>query len=115
MSDTPHIADKESKIVIVSISPDFCIVGESVVPFDIARSVVNEQKRYATTVRARGERVLLVSSVVDGVEGNAGKGIISGVSLDQGCSKIITGSSTVLAEDAKVARHNDLCVMNGRF
>jgi hypothetical protein len=113
MSDRPHIVDKESDFVVVGINPDFCEVDGKIVPFDICRSAVHEQAGYAKAVRARGAKVVRVKAILDGVEGNAGKGIVSGVSLDDGCCEVIRGCTTVRAEGEPVARHDDLCWMNG--
>jgi Domain of unknown function (DUF4150) len=74
---------------------------------------VCEQAAYSHTVFARGEKVLMVDSIVKGVAGNAGSGVRSGVSLGAGNVKIVAGSQTVFVESRAVARHGDLCEMNG--
>jgi hypothetical protein len=112
MSNEPHIADAEAKFRIMNINPDFCIVGNATVPFDICQVLYPEKVAYSETVFARGERILLLESVVEGVKGNAGKGVGSTVSLANGDSEVIEGSSTVFIEGRRVARHNDLVEMN---
>ncbi len=107
-----HIADAEHAFRVVSITPDFCVVNGAVVPFDIARTLPPERSAYAKTVRARGERVLMVDSVVQGVVGNAGAGVGSGVSQGAGDVVILEGAPGVRAEGRRVARHRDLCSMN---
>lgn len=110
-----HIADAESSFVIVNVNPDFCRVGKSIVPFDICQVLQPEKAAYAETVFARGEKVMMIDSVVKAVKGNAGKGVRSGVSLGKGDSKILQGSSTVFTEGRATARHLDEVLMNGVF
>lgn len=107
-----HIADAETKFMAVNITPDFCKVGGAVVPFDIFRRLPPERAAYAATVKARGEKVLMVGSITSGVVGNMGSGIASGVSQGAGDVAMIQGSRTVHAEGRLVSRHRDLCHMN---
>lgn len=107
-----HIADAEGAFQVVNITPDFCVVGSKVVPFDISRPLTTENKNYAHTVQARGSDVLPQKSVVQGVNGNAGAGIGSGVSQGGGNVVILEGSSTVVVEGRPAARHGDLVHMN---
>ena len=79
------------------VKPDFCKVGKTVVPFDIARTRNQDNALYAKTVYARDEPVLMIDSIVEAVEGDKGKGLGSKVS--QGKGQISTmmpsrGSST---------------------
>ena len=113
MSEEKHIADAEVQFMVVNVAPDFCIVGDQVVPFDIVSILPPERAAYSDTVFARHEKVLMVGSIVQGVSGNAGKGIRSGVSLGAGNVKVVAGSQTVFVESRAVARHGDLCEMNG--
>lgn len=113
MSMEPHVADAEAQFMAINVTPDFCRVGSVVVPFDIVSILPPEKSSYASTVFARSEKVLVVGSIVSGVKGNAGKGVASGVSQKAGNVKIISGSSTVFVESRSVARHGDLCEMNG--
>lgn len=107
-----HIADAEGKFRVVNITPDFCKVGAQVVPFDIYRELPPEKSNYAKTVKARGVKVLPKDSIIQGVIGNAGKGIISGVSQGGGDTYLIEGAQTVRVEGRLCARHLDLCKMN---
>lgn len=107
-----HIADAEAAFKVVNISPDFCIVGGAVVPFDIYKNLPPEKSNYAKKVKARGEKVLHLDSIVKGVIGNAGKGVASGVSQGSGDTVIIEGSKSVRVEGKLCARHLDLCQMN---
>ena len=94
----PHVADAEAEFVVVNIEPDFCEVEGQVVPFDIARALPTERGAYAATVIARGEKVLMVDSVIDGVDGDVGVGVISGTSLVAGANVMLSGAGTVLVE-----------------
>lgn len=107
-----HIADAESTWLVVNITPDFCKVGGAVVPFDITRQLPPEKSNYAKKVRARGEKVLHVDSIVKGVDGNAGSGVSSGVSQGGGDTIILEGAKTVRVEGKLCTRHQDLCLMN---
>jgi len=108
-----HIADGEAEFLAVNVTPDFCIVEGQVVPFDIYQELSSERSSYAGSVNARGEKVLKVGSVLAGVIGNAGAGILSGTSLASGDVLVAKGSSTVHVEGQPVARHDDLVLMNG--
>lgn len=109
-----HIADAEAGFCILSVTPDFCQVGDDVVPFDIAQILPPEKTQYAQSVFARSEKVLLIDSIVQSVKGDAGSGVQSSVSLDAGHSQIVEGSSTVIIEGRMTARHLDLVKMNCR-
>ena len=108
-----HIADAEAEFKVVNINPDMCFVNGAVVPFDIYRPLPPEKSNYAKKVRARGEKVLHVDSVIRGVIGNAGSGVISGVSQGAGNNIVRQGATSVRVEGCLVARHNDLVGMNG--
>jgi Domain of unknown function (DUF4150) len=112
---TRHIADAEPNFIVSNVTPDFCQVGSAIVPFDISQVLSPEKMGYAKTVFARGEKVLLVSSVISGISGNAGRGVKSGVSLGSGATKIVQGAGTVIIEGQSAARHGDQVLMNGTF
>lgn len=107
-----HIADAEAAFKVVNITPDFCRVGGCVVPFEIYRELPPERANYAKTVRARKQKVLHLDSVVSGVIGNMGSGVMSGVSQGSGDVAIIEGAKNVRVEGQLVTRHQDLCLMN---
>jgi hypothetical protein len=108
-----HIADAEAEFKVVNTNPDLCFVNGVVVPFEIYRELPPELSNYAHTVHARGCMVLHVDSVIQGVIGNAGAGVISGVSQGAGNNIIREGAHTVHVEGALVARHHDRVGMNG--
>lgn len=107
-----HIANRESVWIAENVCPDFCRVNKKVIPFDIQRTLDHELMHYATSVFARGEPVLMEGSVIQGVDGDKGKGIHSKVSLGSGHVRIKAGSPTVFVEGRPVARHLDPCEMN---
>ncbi len=109
----PHIADAEASFRVVNITPDFCVVNGAVVPFDIHQVLTPEKSDYAHTVVSRGAPTLRVGSVVAGVIGDAGSGVVSGTATGAGNSYIVEGSATVEVEGHRVARHGDLVLMNG--
>jgi hypothetical protein len=107
-----HIADAESTWRVVNISPDMCIVGGKVVPFEIYRELTPEKSDYSHNVHARGCMVLHVDSITQGVIGNAGSGVSSGVSQGGGHTKILEGAQSVRVNKKNCARHLDRCDMN---
>lgn len=107
-----HIADAEATFMVINITPDFCRVDGEVIPFDIVQLLPPEKVSYSPNVRARGEKVLMVDSIIAGVKGNAGEGVESGVSLDAGHTLLIEGDDNVFANGSKVSRHGDRCLMN---
>ncbi len=112
MEQEKHIAHRSRYFFAVSITPDFCKVGDKVVPFDIAQTLDQEYRSYTQQVFSESIPILLVDSIVRGVQGNAGQGIHSGVSLATGQSRILTGDEGVIIEDKCVAREGNLVDMN---
>ena len=110
-----HIADAEGCFGCNNVTPDFCKVGKDVIPFDINQTLTPEKASYAKSVFARGEQTLTIQSIIAGVDGNAGKGVKSGVSLGGGDSQVQEGSGSVFIEGKKTARHGDEVLMNGAF
>ena len=109
---TKHIADAESTFKVVNIDPDMCFVNGTVVPFEIYRELPPEKSNYSPNVNARGCKVLHVNSVTQGVIGNAGSGVISGVSQGAGNNIVLEGAQSVRVNGQRCARHNDLVGMN---
>jgi hypothetical protein len=107
-----HVADAESRWKVCNINPDMCIVNGQVVPFEIYRELPPEKRNYAKKVNARGCKVLHVDSIIQGVIGNAGKGVSSGVSQGSGDTIVLEGAKSVRVEGKLGARHLDLCEMN---
>lgn len=110
-----HIADAETTFVVLNINPDFCWVDGQIVPYDIEQTLAPELNSYSPDVLARGERVLMDGSVIEGVKGNAGEGWISGVSLQDGHTMLLEGDSRFLVNGSPVSRHGDRCLMNAKI
>lgn len=109
---TKHIADAEPTFKVLNIDPDMCFVNGAVVPFEIYRELPPELSDYSQNVHARGCKVLHVDSIVQGVIGNAGSGVISGVSQGAGNNIVLKGAQSVRVNGKLCARHNDLVGMN---
>lgn len=107
MSSEPHIADAEDGFFVLAVTPDMCRVGNQIVAFKPMQILSSEEAAFSTSVFARDEKVLLLKSVIDGVKGNAGKGIASGVAVKSGNVEIKEGSNTVIIEDRLTARDGD--------
>ena len=107
MSSEPHIASAEDGFFVLAVTPDMCKVGNTVVAFKSMQILSPEEASFSTTVFARDEKVLLLKSVIDGVKGNAGKGIASGVAVKSGHMEIKEGSQTVIIEDRLTSRDGD--------
>ncbi len=106
-----HIGSQESQYMAISTAPDVCMVGIVPVPFDSFQDL-SHIKSYVTNVRARGKPILTVGSVIAGTQSNAGKGISSGTSLNQGDCIIISGVPHIKCKGMPVARQDSLVAMN---
>ncbi len=101
MSAEEHIADAESRFMVVNVAPDFASSATRSFPSTSCRSFRPRKAAYFRTPCSRAaEKVLMVDSIVKGVAGNAGSGVRSGVSLGAGNVKIISGSADGLRRAA---------------
>jgi hypothetical protein len=107
-----HIADAEMDFVVVNVNPDFCEVDEKVVPFEISQELSSEKTQYSPNVYSRGQRVLPEGAIVEGVVGNAGKGVLSTVSEGQGHSITIEGSDRLKVNGRRTCHHGHQVKMN---
>lgn len=107
-----HVADGESKFKVVNVSPDCCEVDGEVVFFDIEQDLEPEKVDYAPHAFARGKRILHEGSIVRGVKGNAGKGVLSEVSQGSGDSIMTEGVPHFFVHGKRVTHHNHQCQMN---
>ena len=108
-----HIADAEAGFIAINVTPDICIVDGKPVPFDIYQTLAPDKSNYAESVHARAEKVLRVGSLIRGVVGNAGAGVLTGTAQKTGDVLVVAGSPTVMVEGQPVARHDDQVLMNG--
>ena len=107
-----HVADAESEFVVVNVTPDFCKVNGKVTPFDIHQKLMSEKAEYAPDFFSRGAKVLHEGSVIKAVVGNAGKGVLSGVSQGDGDSVMIEGARHLFVHGKAVSHHGHEAVMN---
>jgi uncharacterized Zn-binding protein involved in type VI secretion len=104
-----HIADKECQFIAVNGPPDFCKVGNAVVPFDIT-DTLDRARDPSGNVYARGANVLKVGTRVNTVDGDAGAGVASGCS--KGHTIVLSGSESVFVNNKPVAYHGSKVGMN---
>jgi hypothetical protein len=107
-----HIADAETEFVVINVNPDFCDVDGEVIPFDIYQVMSSERAEYAPDFFSRGGKVLLEGTIIRGVVGNAGEGVLSGVSQGKGDCIPIEGTDHLLSHGRRVCRHHHRCLMN---
>lgn len=107
-----HVANREVQWVALNTDPDWCEVDDEIIPFDISRTLDHELMLYAERVFARGEPVIMLDSVVQGVDGDAGSGVNSRTSQSPGHVWVREGSPTVFAEGRPLSRHLDKVFMN---
>lgn len=106
-----HIGNRKGQYVVVSIAPDVCKVGDALVPFDSFQDLSHE-KSYITNVRAQGNPILTVDSIIAGTQSNAGKGIISDTSLGSGDCRILTGVDHIKCKGKAISRDGSLVSVN---
>ena len=107
-----HIADAEAAFMVVNVTPDFCEVNGTVVPFDIYQRLPPEKSAYSGDVLARSKKTLTVGSVVEGTIGNMGAGVLSGSAQGTGHTLLTEGDPTVLIDGKATVRHGHRCMMN---
>lgn len=107
-----HMADAEATFVATNVNPDFCDVDGCVVPFEIEQRLTEEKTQYSPTVFARGGKVLPVGAVIRGVVGNAGKGVLSGVSQGDGDIVTTEGSKVLFVHGRAACHHGHEVEMN---
>jgi hypothetical protein len=109
-SNSRHIGN-ESNWQVACTMPDYCQVGNSVVPFDTS-ATISKQILSSPNVKAQGECVYRIGDLHKGVKGDAGKGIPSATSQGNGCVKFIEGQGNVKANGIPVVRHDNRCMIN---
>lgn len=111
MGDSLHIANQRDVWRVVCSEPDYCKVGSKTVPFDSFATIGNKV-RASRNVIAQQQPIYRMGDVHQGVQANAGKGIPSGTSLDQGCVRFISGQDNVKANGVPVVCHDSACLIN---
>ena len=109
-----HLADAETEFYVLNVNPDFCDVDGAVIPFDIARTLEPEKSSYSPDVFSRGAKVLKVGSIVQGVQGNQGAGVYSGVAEEAGDVEMIEGSDLLFVNGMGAVHHGHAVLMNSK-
>jgi uncharacterized Zn-binding protein involved in type VI secretion len=105
-----HIAHAEGWQAVCT-APDFCKVGKDVIAFNSFATL--DQKRSASpNVKARGTAIYRQGDVLQNVQADAGKHVVSGTSLGSGHVKILDGHANVKVNGVPVARHDSRCLIN---
>lgn len=110
MGGSKHIGNA-SPWVAVCVAPDYCQVGNSVVPFD-SFAITSNPTLASPNVLAQGVAVYRVGDMHQGVQADAGLGIPSGTSLGGGCVKFLRGETNVNINGVPVISHDSLCLLN---
>ncbi|BBA45206.1 TPA: polymorphic toxin type 15 domain-containing protein [Burkholderia cepacia] len=105
-----HIAN-ESDWKAFCTQPDFCRVGNQIVGFETFATINNKQVA-SPNVKAQGKPVYRVGDTHQGVQGDAGQGVVSQTSGGSGYVKILSGQSNVKVNGLPVARNGSACLIN---
>jgi hypothetical protein len=106
-----HVAHETEMWRAVCITPDFCRVGNSVIPFN-SFALIGEESRSSPNVNALGTPVYRVGDLHHGVLADAGSHVVAGTSLGSGYVKFLTGQENVRANGLAMVRHGSLCRVN---
>lgn len=107
-----HIADAEAEFVVTNVNPDFCKVDCKVVPYEISQKLSSEKVDYSPDFFAHSAKVLKEGSIIKGVVGNQGEGVLSGVAEGAGDSIMVEGTEHLFVNRKRVCRHGDKALMN---
>ncbi|MEB4631481.1 polymorphic toxin type 15 domain-containing protein [Burkholderia contaminans] len=105
-----HIAN-ESDWKAFCTQPDFCRVGNQVVGFETF-AVIDHKQVASPNVKAQGKPVYRVGDTHQGVQADAGQGVVSQTSGGSGYVKILSGQSNVKVNGLPVARNGSACLIN---
>ena len=106
-----HIANSDGVWKAIASAPDFCWVGNSITAFDSSATLDNPV-RYSPNVIAAGREVYREGDLLRGIQGDAGRHVVSGTSLGSGCVLILQGQRNVKVNGLPVARHDSPCMVN---
>ncbi|VWC82352.1 hypothetical protein BLA39750_01296 [Burkholderia lata] len=105
-----HIAN-ESDWKAFCTQPDFCRVGNQIVGFETFATINNKQVA-SPNVKAQGKPVYRVGDTHQGVQADAGQGVVSQTSGGSGYVKILSGQTNVKVNGVPVARNGSACLIN---
>lgn len=106
-----HIANAEASWRAICTAPDVCKVGKKLIPFDSFRDLSHDRVA-SPDVNARGTPVYRLSDWVQGTDGNAGSGVVSGTSGAPGHVQMLADDTTVRINGLICARHETVVLMN---
>ncbi|SHL34689.1 DUF4150 domain-containing protein [Phytopseudomonas punonensis] len=106
-----HAANDSHEWKAVCSVPDFCKVGNAVVPFDSFATIGN-QTQSSPDVKAQGVPVYRVGDLHKGVQGDAGSHVVAGTSLGGGHVKFLSGQNDVKVNGIPLVRQDSTCLVN---
>lgn len=106
-----HVANESSDWKAVCTAPDYCKVGNGVVPFDSFANI-GKQTQSSPDVKAQGTPIYRVGDMHQGVAADAGEGIPSGTSGSGGYVKFLTGQDNIKVNGIPMVRQDSLCLVN---
>lgn len=106
-----HAANDSHEWKAVCSVPDFCKVGNAVVPFDSFATIGN-QTQSSPDVKAQGVPVYRVGDLHKGVQGDAGSHVVAGTSLGGGYVKFLSGQNDVKVNGIPLVRQDSACLVN---
>lgn len=111
LGNARHAANDSHEWKAVCSVPDFCKVGNAVVPFDSFATIGN-QTQSSPDVKAQGVPVYRVGDLHKGVQGDAGSHVVAGTSLGGGYVKFLSGQSDVKVNNIPLVRQDSACLVN---
>ncbi len=106
-----HAANDSHEWKVVCSVPDFCKVGNAVVPFDSFATIGN-QTQSSPDVKAQGVPVYRVDDLHKGVQGDAGSHVVAGTSLGGGYVRFLSGQNDVKVNGRPLVRQDSTCLVN---
>lgn len=111
LGNARHAANDSHEWKAVCSVPDFCKVGNAVVPFDSFATIGN-QTQSSPDVKAQGVPVYRVGDLHKGVQGDAGAHVVAGTSLGGGYVKFLSGQNDVKVNGIPLVRQDSTCLVN---
>lgn len=111
LGNARHAANDSHEWKAVCSVPDFCKVGNAVVPFDSFATIGN-QTQSSPDVKAQGVPVYRVGDLHKGVQGDAGSHVVAGTSLGGGYVKFLSGQNDVKVNGIPLVRQDSACLVN---
>ncbi|WP_165493584.1 PAAR domain-containing protein [Phytopseudomonas daroniae] len=106
-----HAANDSHEWKAICSVPDFCKVGNAVVPFDSFATLGN-QTQSSPDVKTQGVPVYRVGDLHKGVQGDAGSHVVAGTSLGGGYVRFLSGQNDVKVNGIPLVRQDSTCLVN---